>query len=261
MASSGKNMYSDLGRKKKSDLLKDLQKAKKNEEELEGELKQAKQEADEMKENNETIKKRMEAAEENSKKQIQDAEKEMVNLRKRIKDLEETNNKLQTLLSEFKRHEEAASKLPPNITDVGKPSLPPLGLPSISVDPRLVELKIFRPGLKSPTKVIAHDQPFKMQMVFDFTGVLPATYLPSECHVSVYAKSIATPLRQSLTESKFAISTDKPQVSLDLDAKALQEGHYRLEVKLTLHKPGKKEMPALPPPPVFLVKGGLVHVC
>ncbi len=260
MASSGKNTYSQLGQKKKSDLLKDLQKALKKEEELEGELKQAKHAIDEMKEENETIKKRMEVAEENSKREIQDAEKERVNLRKRMKDLEENNNKLQMLLSEFKRYEEAASKLPPSVTDGGKPSLPLSGLPSISADPRLVELKIFRPGLKSPTKAIPHDQPFRMQMVFDFTGILPATYLPAECHVSVFAKSIATPLRQRVTESKFAISTDKSQVSLDLDAKALQEGHYRLEVKLTLHKPIKEEMPALPLPPAFLLKGGRVHV-
>jgi uncharacterized protein YhaN len=259
MASSTKNMNSQLGQKKKSDLLKDLQKAKKKEEELEGELKQAKQKVDEMKEESETFKKKMEAAEENAKKHIQDAEKQRINLVNRIRDLEKANNELKTLLSEFKRHEEAASKLPPSVMDVGKPSLPPSGLPSISADPRLVELKTFRPGLKSPTKVIPHDQPFKIQMVFDFTGV-PATYLPAECHVSVYAKSIATPLRQSLTESKFAISTDKSQVSLDLDAKALQEGHYRLEVKLTLHKPIKEEMPALPLPPAFMLKGGRVHV-
>lgn len=226
MASSGKNMDFDLDRKRKTDLEKEYKKAKYKIEKLEGELKQAKQEVNEMKKDNEilknendALKKRMEAAVENSKKQIQDTE-----------------------------------------TDVGEPIPSPSGLPIASADPRLVELKIFLSGLKSHshTKLIPHDQPFETQMVFDFTGVLPANYLPAECHFSVYAKSITTPLRQRLTESKFPISDDKSPVNFG--AKALQKGHYRLEIELALYKLGQDKIPLLSPPPSFLLKGGRIHV-
>ena len=143
-------------------------------------------------------------------------------------------------------------------TSVSEPSPSPYGLPSISADPRLVELKISSTGLRSHTKVIPHDQPFEARVVFDFTGVLPANYLPAECHVSAYAKSITTRLRQRLAESKFPISNDNSLVNLP--AKALPKGHYRLEIELSLYQFGQEKIPLLPPSPSFLLNGGRIHV-
>jgi hypothetical protein len=211
-----------------------------------------------MKEEKETLIKKMEAAEENAKKQIQAAEKERVHLEKTIKDLEETVDKLNTLLSEFKRPEGATSKLTPSVMDVGEPSRPPSGWPGITKDPQLDDLKIFPAGQKSPTRFIPRDQPLKMEMVIDFTDVLPAAHPATECGVVVYAKPLGGHSLLKLTESKFPIKPDKSPVSVD--AKALQAGHYRLEAELTLHRPGETGKPSLSPPPAFSLNGGKIRV-
>jgi hypothetical protein len=92
-------------------------------------------------------------------------------------------------------------------------------------------------------------------MTLDFTGVMPGTDLPADCKVTVYAAPMGGRSRQYLTDSELPIGLGESTVSLE--AIALQEGHYRLEVELALPRPGKESKP----PYMFLLKGGPIHVC
>lgn len=191
-----------------------------------------------------------------AKYKIEKLEAELKQTKQKVDEMKKENETLESMMEA----EIISSKkqIQSTETSVSDRAPSPSGPPPTSADPSLTEFKIFPTGLRSHTKAIPHDQPFEAQVVFDFTGVLPANYLPAGCHVSIYAKSITTALRQRLAESKFQISQDR--IPLNLEAKPVQKGHYRLEIELSLYKLGQKIMPFQPPPPSFLLNGGRIHV-
>lgn len=191
-----------------------------------------------------------------AKYKIENLEAELKQAKQKVDEMKKENETLERLMeAEIKS---SKKQIQDTEMSVSNRALLSSGLPCISADPRLVEMKIFPTGLRSHSKVIPHDQPFEAQVVFDFTGVLPTNYLPAECHASAYAKSITTPLRQKLAESKFPISNDKSPVNFP--AKSLKKGLYRLEIELSLYKFGQEIMPLQPPSPSFLLNGGRIHV-
>jgi myosin heavy subunit len=95
--------------------------------------------------------------------------------------------------------------------------------------PSLREIKIIPIGARNPTKTLNHEQPFRVDIPLDFTGVEIEKMLPLGYKAMIYAKPFGGGSPKKLGEYQDNITSTTHTISVDIDPENLSPGVYRIE--------------------------------
>jgi hypothetical protein len=84
------------------------------------------------------------------------------------------------------------------------------------------------PDRKQPSKVVNSNQPFHVRLILDPTEVPDAT----ACNVLVYARPLQGGIRKMVGGASQLIHAETPSVSVEIPARTLLPGMYRLEAAI-----------------------------
>lgn len=121
--------------------------------------------------------------------------------------------------------------------------------------PSLKEIQVIPIGAKNPTKTLNHEQPFRVEIPLDFTGVEIEKMLPLGYKVIIYAKPLGGGSPKKLGEYQNNVTSTTHTISVDINPENLSPGVYRIEAVVNFSLSETEPIPVA----VFQEKN-MVHV-
>jgi len=119
---------------------------------------------------------------------------------------------------------------------------------------QLSTFKTIQADLHVKNRVILHDQPFQIQLKIDLSDITIESDKPHTYNISIFVRPFGTSARHVIAETQEIIKSSGV-FNIDILAKALSEGTYRLEGVITSSLPSGK-----PAPYNTFLKSGIIYV-